>query len=81
METSCHKRGLFERTKRICSHCGTGEAETEIHFLTGCPKYKDIREDFFLQKIQDFLTLPKYRPIQTLLGEESSTLEARHLYL
>ena len=85
IETGRHKREWLERSKRICPHCESGEVETEIHFLTNCSKYKQIRDDFFIKFIQtipDFLSLHKESSmIQTLLGENSRTTELAAEYV
>lgn len=36
--------------QRVCKHCSLNQVENEVHFVTICPKYQDLREQLF-QKI------------------------------
>ena len=36
--------------QRVCNQCSLNQVENEIHFVNVCPKYKDLREQFF-QKV------------------------------
>ncbi len=47
VETGRRRQIWFSREERICSHCSLGEIETELHFLTECPKYQNIRDHFY----------------------------------
>ena len=56
----------ISRCDRVCPVCGLN-IEDEIHFLFDCPKYSSIREDFFLNKIDNRIPNYKYIPILTLI--------------
>ncbi len=68
--------------QRLCSHCDLNQMETELHFLTECSKYTDIRTVYY-DKIQQihptFTTLPDQKKLAYLLGE-ADTLPS-HYYL
>ena len=36
--------------QRVCKQCSLNHVENEVHFVSICPKYKDLREQFF-QKV------------------------------
>ncbi len=61
--------------QRSCSHCDLNQMETELHFLTECSKYTDIRTVFY-DKIQQihptFKTLSNQEKLQYLLGEHKN---------
>ncbi len=65
------KHGL----QRLCSHCDLNQMETELHFLTECSKYTDIRRVYY-DKIQQihptFTTLPDQEKLAYLLGEHKT---------
>ncbi len=59
----------------MCSHCDLNQMETELHFLTECSKYTDIRTVYY-DKIQQihptFTTLPDQEKLAYLLGEHKT---------
>ncbi len=61
--------------QRLCSHCDLNQMETELHFLTECSKYTDIRTVYY-DKIQQihptFTTLPDQEKLAYLLGEHKA---------
>ncbi len=67
-EGETDKHGL----QRLCSHCDLNQMETELHFLTECSKYTDIRRVYY-DKIQQihptFTTLSDQEKLAYLLGE------------
>ncbi len=70
-EGETDKHGL----QRLCSHCDLNQMETELHFLTECSKYTDIRRVYY-DKIQQihptFTTLPDQEKLAYLLGEHKT---------
>jgi hypothetical protein len=38
--------------QRLCSQCNLKEIEDELHFITICPMYSSIRQEFFLKAEQ-----------------------------
>src|SRR4029434_10759017 len=42
-----HRQTWLPREERLCSQCSLGAVETEVHFLTECPKYETIRKGSF----------------------------------
>ncbi len=70
-ERETDKHGL----QRLCSHCDLNQMETELHFLTECSKYTDIRRVYY-DKIQQihptFTTLPDQEKLAYLLGEHKT---------
>jgi len=44
IEKGRHRQTWLPREERLCSHCSLGTVETELHFLTQCTKYVEIRE-------------------------------------
>ncbi len=61
IETGRHRQTWLPPEQRLCSHCDLNQMETELHFLTECSKYTDIRTVYY-DKIQQihptFTTLP-----------------------
>ncbi len=57
-EGETDKHGL----QRLCSHCDLNQMETELHFLTECSKYTDIRRVYY-DKIQQIH--PTFKLFQT----------------
>ena len=49
IEKGRHRQTPLPREDRICTHCTQNEVETELHFLTTCPLYQDIRDTYFPQ--------------------------------
>ena len=43
IEKGRHRQTWLPREDRLCSHCTHNQLETELHFLTSCQSYKDIR--------------------------------------
>ncbi len=41
IETGRHRQTWLPPEQRLCSHCDLNQIETELHFLTECPKYTD----------------------------------------
>ncbi len=70
-EGETDKHGL----QRLCSHCDLNQMETELHFLTECSKYTDIRRVYY-DKIQQihptFITLSDQEKLAYLLGEHKT---------
>ena len=67
--------------QRVCKHCSLNQVENEVHFVTICPKYQDLREQLF-QKILtgtggkwDFNNLPVRDAFCLLLKGTSDTFE------
>ncbi len=61
-EGETDKHGL----QRLCSHCDLNQMETELHFLTECSKYTDIRRVYSdkIQQIHPTFT-NSFRPGET----------------
>ncbi len=74
-ETGRHRQTWLPPEQRLCSHCDLNQMETELHFLTECSKYTDIRTVFY-NKIQQihptFKTLPDQEKLAYLLGEHKT---------
>ena len=47
VEKGRHRQTWLPREERLCCHCDEEAVETELHFLTQCNKYTNIREEFF----------------------------------
>ncbi len=75
IETGRHRQTWLPPEQRLCSHCDLNQMETELHFLTECSKYTDIRTVFY-DKIQQihptFTTLPDQEKLAYLLGEHKT---------
>ncbi len=75
IETGRHRQTWLPPEQRLCSHCDLNQMETELHFLTECSKYTDIRTVFY-NKIQQihptFKTLPDQEKLAYLLGEHKT---------
>ncbi len=75
VETGRRRQTWLSREDRLCSHCMLGVTETELHFLTECPKYTDIRDQYYHPK--SIIYFPQFNicsPTQKLsfiLGEEA----------
>ena len=52
IETWRHARPKVPVDQRLCKMCDTGEIEDEIHFVTTCNKFRQIRQNIF-EKIQN----------------------------
>ncbi|KAG8012324.1 hypothetical protein GBF38_020037, partial [Nibea albiflora] len=60
IEKGCHRQTWPPREDRLCTHCTQHKVETELHFLTTCQLYQDIRDTYFPQITntqKDFETL------------------------
>ncbi len=75
IETGRHRQTWLPPEQRLCSHCDLNQMETELHFLTECSKYTDIRTVYY-DKIQQihptFTTLPDQEKLAYLLGEHKT---------
>ncbi len=61
--------------KRLCSLCDLNQMETELHFLTECSIYMDMRTVFYdkMQQIhQTFKTLSNQEKLPYLFGEHKN---------
>ncbi len=47
IETGRHRQTWLPPEQRLCSHCDLNQMETELHFLTECSKYTDIRTVYY----------------------------------
>ncbi|KAI4904413.1 hypothetical protein NFI96_007497 [Prochilodus magdalenae] len=72
IERGRHRHTWLPREERVCGHCGSGEVETETHFLLHCQRYMHIR-DRYLKKFNietpGFSELPETEKLRVLLGE------------
>ena len=60
------------KRRETVTHCTQGELETELHFLTTCPLYQDIRDIYFPQFANtqsDFENKTNIEKLPYLLGE------------
>ncbi len=75
IETGRHRQTWLPPEQRLCLHCDLNQMETELHFLTECSKYTDIRTVYY-DKIQQihptFTTLPDQEKLAYLLGEHKT---------
>ncbi len=75
IETGRHRQTWLPPEQRLCSHCDLNQMETELHFLTECSKYTDIRTVYY-DKIQQihptFTTLPDQEKLAYLLEEHKT---------
>ena len=84
VEKGRHRQTWLPREDRLCSHCGQGVVETELHFLTACDKYKHIRDEYFPKFKETTKTNIQFDSIEAipyLLGEtsECSRLAAKYV--
>lgn len=73
IETGRHRQTWLPREERLCSVCSQGEVETELHFLTECDHYKDIRTKYFPQITniyKEFENVTNRERLVYLLGEK-----------
>lgn len=72
VERGRHRQTWLPREERLCTHCTQQEVETELHFLTTCLLYQDIR-DIYYPRIttaqQDFENMANHEKLPYLLGE------------
>ncbi len=71
IETGRHRQTWLPPEQRLCSHCDLNQTETELHFLTECSKYTDIRTVFY-NKIQQI-----HPTFKTLPDQEKTSVSAR----
>ena len=72
IEKGRHRQTCIPREDRLCTHCTQNEVETELHFLTICPLYQDIRDTYFPQITithRDFENMSNDKKLPYLLGE------------
>ena len=72
IEKGRHRRTPLPREDRLCTHCTENVVETELHFLTTCPLYQDIRDTYFPQFTQtqsEFVNMTNDEKLPFLLGE------------
>ena len=72
IEKGRHRQTPLPREDRLCTHCTENVVETELHFLTTCPLYQDIRDTYFPQFTQtqrEFVDMTKDKKLPYLLGE------------
>ena len=72
IEKGRYKKAWLPRDQRICGHCTTGEVETEMHFLLHCPKYEEIRQQYFsifAKKVPNFSFQNDNEKLAHILGE------------
>ena len=84
IERGRHRQTWLPKEDRLCPHCTQHEVETELHFLTTCPNYTQIRETFFPQftnQHKDFNQIQQKDKLPYILGETStsSNLAARYV--
>ncbi|KAG1932341.1 kinesin-like protein KIF13A [Pimephales promelas] len=84
VETGRHKQSWRERELRVCLHCPDGAVEDELHFLTECSKYKNIRDAYFTQIAQIVPQFQQASPINKLsyiLGEKEECVHLAAQYV
>lgn len=84
VETGRHKQSWRERELRVCPHCPDGAVEDELHFLTECSKYKNIRDAYFTQIAQIVPQFQQVSPINKLsyiLGEKEECVHLAAQYV
>ena len=72
IEKGRHRQTPLPREDRLCTHCTQNAVETELHFLTTCPLYQDIRDTYlpqFLQTQSEFVNMTNEEKLPFLLGE------------
>ena len=72
IEKRRHGQTWLPREDRLCSHCTHNQLETELHALTSCQSYKDIRNTHFpliTKACNDFKDPPDAHKLPYLLGE------------
>ena len=52
IETGRHARPKVPVNQRVCQMCNSGAIEDEMHFVTKCDKFRQIRQNTF-EKIQN----------------------------
>ena len=72
VERGRHRQTWLPKEERLCTHCTLQEVETELHFLTRCQLYQDIRDTFYPQissTQKDFRNMDNNKRLPYLLGE------------
>src|SRR4029434_1751793 len=46
IEVGRHRQAWLPKGNRLCPHCDQGTVETELHYLTQCTQYEDIRSNY-----------------------------------
>ena len=72
IEKGRHRKTPLQREDRLCTHCTQNAVETELHFLTTCPLYQDIRDTYFPQITytqREFENMTNEEKLPYLLGE------------
>ncbi len=75
VETGRRRQTWLSREDRLCSHCMLGLTETELHFLTECPKYLNIKDHYYPKMNTIFPQFSIRSPTEKLsfiLGEEAN---------
>ena len=84
IEKGRHRKTWLPPEQRLCCHCTSGETETELHFLTKCEKYKQIRQIHFPKfeaLTKGFLDLTDEEKLPTLLGEDTLSSNLAAVYV
>ena len=77
IEVGRHRQTWLPKEKRLCPHCEQGIIETELHFLTQCTKYKDIRQNYLKNNgevLPEFLLASSEERLSYLTGENEECL-------
>ena len=72
IERGCHSLSSLGSQLFLCAHCPKNEVETELHFLTSCQMYDQIRDTYFTQITQthkELDTKSNFDNVPYLLGE------------
>ena len=68
IETGRHRKSWLPKEERLCQQCQQNRPETELHFLTECTKFTQIRTEFFSKITKTrpvFENLPPQRSCRT----------------
>ena len=77
IEVGRHRQTWLPKENRLCPHCEQGTVETELHFLTQCTKYEDIRLNYFKkisEVLPEFLLASSEERLSYLTGENEECL-------
>jgi hypothetical protein len=64
----------------LCPHCDLNKVETEIHFLLECPKYQNLRNDFYnecSENIKNYWQLYKENKFIWIMSNETPLIVQR----
>ncbi|XP_066509001.1 C-type lectin domain family 4 member F-like [Hoplias malabaricus] len=78
-----HRKTWLPRERRVCQHCPLNRPETELHFLTECTKYNQIRAEFFTKislRIPAFTHLPDSEKLPLGGNKECCPLAAQYVH-